>query len=187
MMTEGMEFIINQCPVGVIIFNGRMDIIESNRKASMFLNRFELPEAITSVIRRIFDAVGRGKLAELFPGEIYIAKKLNGSSSNWIFRLYVQEKERPLVYLLIFEETVSNKLDMNEIRQQFKLTRRETDILRRVVDGYKNAEIAGELEISEQTVKDHLSNLYLKTGTENRMELMRNLVYTLNNQHDSPS
>ena len=98
--------------------------------------------------------------------------------------MYIQEKLSPLVYLLIFEETVSNKLDMNSVRQQFRLTRRETDILRRVLDGSKNTEIAVELEISEQTVKDHLSNIYSKTGTENRMALMRNLVYSSNNQSD---
>jgi DNA-binding NarL/FixJ family response regulator len=96
--------------------------------------------------------------------------------------LYIQEKSSPLIYLLIFEETVSNKLDMSGVRQQFRLTRRETDILRRVLDGYRNTEIAVELEISEQTVKDHLSNVYSKTGTENRMALMRNLVYSPNKQ-----
>jgi DNA-binding NarL/FixJ family response regulator len=62
------------------------------------------------------------------------------------------------------------------MRRQFKLTRRETDILRRVVDGLKNAEIAFDLEIAEQTIKDHLSNIYIKTGAENRMALMRNLL-----------
>lgn len=184
-MIEGIEFIINRCPVGIMIFNSKMDIAALNRKASIFLNRFKLPDEITPVIKRIFDAVAGGKTGELFPGEIYIAKKLDGSSSNWIFRLYIQEEPDPRVYLLIFEETISNKLNMNGIRQQFKLTRRETDILRRVLDGYKNTDIAVELEISEQTVKDHLSNLYLKTDTENRMALMRSLVYTLNNQSGS--
>ena len=74
---------------------------------------------------------------------------------------------------------------MNGIRQEYKLTRRETDILRRVIDGSKNTEISVELEIAEQTVKDHLSNIYLKTGTENRMALMRTLVYSPNNQFGS--
>lgn len=185
-MVEGIEFIINKCPVGLIIFNRKMDMIDRNKKASIFLSRFEFPEEIITVTKRIFDAVARGKLSELFPGEICITKKLDGSTSNWLFRMYPQEKTDPLVYLLIFEETISNKLNMNGIRQEFKLTRRETDILRRVLDGYKNTDIATELEISEQTVKDHLSNLYSKTGTENRMALMRNLVYTLNNQLGSP-
>jgi len=185
-MVEGIEFLINKCPVGIIIFNRKMDIIDRNKKALMFLNRFELPEETISVTKRLFDATERGKLSELFPGEIYITKKIDGSASNWVFRLYIQEKSNPLVYLLIFEETISNKLDMNGIRQQFKLTRRETDILRRVLDGSKNTEIAEDVEITEQTVKDHLSNIYLKTGTENRMALMRALVYSSNNQFGSP-
>jgi DNA-binding CsgD family transcriptional regulator len=185
-MIEGMEFIINKCPVGVMIFNRKMNIIDQNKKASIFLNRFELPEEIINVTKRLFDAAEKGKLSELFPGEIYITKKLDGSASNWVFRLYIQEKVSTLVYLLIFEETVSNKVDMNGIRQQFKLTRRETDILRRVIDGSKNTEIAGELEITEQTVKDHLSNIYLKTATENRMALMRTLVYSPNNHFGPP-
>ena len=181
-MVEDLVFLINKCPVGLIIFNRKMDIIDRNKKASMFLNRFELPEEIGAVTKRLFDAAERGKISELFPGEIYITRKLDGSASNWVFRLYIQEKTNPLVYLLIFEETVSNKLDVNGIRQQFKLTRREADILRRVIDGLKNIEIAVELEIAEQTVKDHLSNIYLKTATENRMALMRTLVYAPNNQ-----
>ena len=172
-MVEDLVFLINKCPVGLIIFNRKMDIIDRNKKASMFLNRFELPEEIGAVTKRLFDASERGKISELFPGEIYITRKLDGSASNWVFRLYIQEKSDPLVYLLIFEETVSNKLDMNGIRQQFKLTRRETDILRRVLDGLTNSEIAMDIDISEQTVKDHLSNIYMKTGAKNRFTLLR--------------
>ena len=183
-MVEDLVFLINKCPVGLIIFNRKLAIIDRNKKASMFLNRFELPEEIGAVTKRLFDASERGKINELFPGEIYITKKLDGSS-NWVFRLYIQEKTNPLVYLLIFEETVSNKLDMNGIRQQFKLTRREADILRRVIDGLKNTEIAEELEIVEQTVKDHLSNIYMKTASENRMALMRALVYSTDNHEGS--
>jgi len=185
-MIDGMEFIINKCPSGLIIFDRKMHILYRNRRASMFLTRFELPEEAITVSKRVFNAAESGKLSELFPGEIYITKKLDGSTSNWVFRLYIQEKADPLVYLLIHEETVSDKLDMNGIRQRFKLTRRETDILRRVLDGSKNTEIAEELEIVEQTVKDHLSNIYLKTGTENRMALMRSLLYPLNSQSSSP-
>jgi len=65
---------------------------------------------------------------------------------------------------------------MNGIRQQFKLTRRETDILRRVLDGLTNSEVAMDIDISEQTVKDHLSNIYMKTGAKNRFALLRSIM-----------
>jgi DNA-binding CsgD family transcriptional regulator len=176
MEKEDIDFFMNKCPVGLFVFNRRLDIDFSNKQASVFLLRYELPKEVYAISRRIFEAISLGRLEELFPGEIFFSKRFNGSPSNWIFKLYINEKSDPLVYLLITEEKMSNKINMNDIRRQFKLTRRETDILRRVVDGLKNAEIAFDLEIAEQTIKDHLSNIYMKTGAENRMALMRNLL-----------
>ena len=40
----------------------------------------------------------------------------------------------------------------------------------------KNIEISKDLEIVEQTVKDHLSNIYGKIGVGNRFDLVRSLV-----------
>ena len=120
--------------------------------------------------------MNNNKLEEQFPGDIYITKKLDSSSSNWTFRMFFSKEPEPLVAVFIIEETISNKLDMNRIRQRFRLTRRETDVLRRVIDGLKNSEIARSLEIAEQTVKDHLSNIYMKSGFENRLALMRSLL-----------
>jgi DNA-binding NarL/FixJ family response regulator len=82
----------------------------------------------------------------------------------------------PLVYVFLSEEKVSNKLNVNKIRMQYKLTRRETDMVRRVLDGLTNNEIAEDCGISEQTVKDHLSNIYIKCGVHNRVELICNLM-----------
>lgn len=178
-MNEYMDFILDRCPMGLIIFN-RKSIFYSNRKANTFLSRFELPAEITTINKRIYDAIDKGQLRELFPGDICFSRKFDNSQNNWIFRIYINENPDPVVYLVIVEETISNKIDMNDIRQQFRLTRRESDILRRVLDGLRNIEIAEELEISEQTVKDHLSNIYRKIGAENRMALMRVLIQTPN-------
>jgi DNA-binding CsgD family transcriptional regulator len=179
--SEYIDFILDKCPVGLILFD-RRNISFSNKKANGFLGRFELPIEITKINGRIFDAIQRGRLGELFPGEISLTRKFDGSPSNWIFRIYICEKPDPLVYLVIIEETISNKLNINELRQKFGLTRRETDILKRVLDGLRNIEIAEELEIAEQTVKDHLSKVYKKIGVDNRTDLMRTLVYSSNNQ-----
>jgi DNA-binding NarL/FixJ family response regulator len=50
------------------------------------------------------------------------------------------------------------------------LTPRELEILRLVAGGASNARIAGQLWITEQTVKFHLSNVYRKLGVSNRTE-----------------
>jgi DNA-binding NarL/FixJ family response regulator len=48
------------------------------------------------------------------------------------------------------------------------LTLRETEILRLMTGGYSNREIASALEISEGTVKNHVSNILGKLGVRDR-------------------
>jgi DNA-binding NarL/FixJ family response regulator len=52
-----------------------------------------------------------------------------------------------------------------------KLTARERDIASRIVQGKSNKTIAGELSVAERTVKAHLSSIYRKTGTRDRLQL----------------
>jgi two-component system nitrate/nitrite response regulator NarL len=53
----------------------------------------------------------------------------------------------------------------------FGLTRRELDIIRAVLDGDTNREIAAHLSISENTVKRHLMHTFNKMGVSSRVEL----------------
>lgn len=52
--------------------------------------------------------------------------------------------------------------------KRMPLTSREIEILQLVSQGKSNAEIAKELFIAEVTVRNHLSNIFKKTGFRNR-------------------
>jgi len=54
---------------------------------------------------------------------------------------------------------------------KYGLTERELDILSLVVDGCTNKGIAGQLKISEETVKHHITSILEKIGVSNRLEL----------------
>ena len=56
-------------------------------------------------------------------------------------------------------------------QKNYGLTRRELDVLRLIVDGCSNREIAGRFTLSEETVKRHLSNIFDKVGVSTRLEL----------------
>jgi len=51
------------------------------------------------------------------------------------------------------------------------LTAREQEIVTLVAQGFRNKEIADKLSISEQTVKNHLHNIFDKLGVSDRLEL----------------
>lgn len=51
-----------------------------------------------------------------------------------------------------------------------ELTQREREVLRHVALGKNNSEIAGELFISVNTVTRHLTNIFAKTSTNNRVQ-----------------
>jgi two-component system NarL family response regulator len=53
-----------------------------------------------------------------------------------------------------------------------ELTQREREIVRLIVEGASNKEVASSLNISERTVKGHLSNVFQKLGVSDRLKLV---------------
>ncbi len=51
------------------------------------------------------------------------------------------------------------------------LTPREHDIVRAILRGASNGAIASDFALSPQTVRNHLSSIYLKLGVSTRLEL----------------
>ena len=58
------------------------------------------------------------------------------------------------------------------------LSPREREIVLLVVQGFKNKELAERLAISEQTVKNHMHNIFDKVGVSDRLELA---LYAIHN------
>ena len=57
-------------------------------------------------------------------------------------------------------------------RDIYKLSHRETEVLRLVVLGKTNAEIAEELYLAVGTVKTHVHNILVKTNQKSRDDLV---------------
>ena len=61
----------------------------------------------------------------------------------------------------------------HKVKSAVRLTRREEEVLNGVLRSLANKEIASELNLSERTVKFHVSSLLAKFKVRGRMELMR--------------
>jgi DNA-binding NarL/FixJ family response regulator len=62
-------------------------------------------------------------------------------------------------------------LEPTRARERSPLSQREREIVGLVAQGYKNREMAEKMFISEQTVKNHLHNIFDKLGVSDRLEL----------------
>jgi two-component system, NarL family, nitrate/nitrite response regulator NarL len=57
------------------------------------------------------------------------------------------------------------------VKKSYGLTPREMEVVGCIVGGCSNRDIAQQFQLSEETVKRHLSNIFEKTGVSTRLEL----------------
>lgn len=76
---------------------------------------------------------------------------------------YIEPSLTPLLNSSLAERDVMND-KLND------LTKRETEVLKLVVSGLFNKEIASKLSISERTVKNHISNIFRKIEVSDRSQ-----------------
>lgn len=58
-------------------------------------------------------------------------------------------------------------------REKYRLSRRETQILKMISGGMLNRDIAEKLSLSIQTIETHRKNIYIKLQVTSRVELIR--------------
>jgi DNA-binding NarL/FixJ family response regulator len=69
------------------------------------------------------------------------------------------------------ENTANSEIE--KLTLKFKVTKREKEIIAQISLGKTNQQIADELFISLQTVKDHTHRIYKKIGVNSRIKLIR--------------
>ncbi len=71
------------------------------------------------------------------------------------------------------EKSLSEPPQWPETITQFgtQITTRESDVLRLLLSGFSNKEIAGKLSLSTETIKVHRRNIYAKLNIKSQSEL----------------
>lgn len=66
---------------------------------------------------------------------------------------------------------MTNSIKMQTKDVKYILTEREIEVLKYVIQGFTNRQIAEILIITTSTVKAHISSILRKTGVKNRLDL----------------
>ncbi|MGN7760808.1 response regulator [Paenibacillus sp. 22594] len=188
-MLEGLETLIS--------VRSEMEIVESAQSGEEAIERLRsvVPDVILMDIR--MPGMGGVKatqtIKELYPRVIiiilttfdddaYIIEALSHGASGYLLKDIDGEKLIQSIYEalsgnLLLTGKVAHKLALN-IRNNNKgiekkvaeldLTPRELDLVRLLVQGYNSREIADTLFLTQGTVKNYLSDIYAKIGTNDR-------------------
>ena len=103
-----------------------------------------------------------------------VVKKESGDLSEAIRAVYSGDYwiggERVVNLLHALSQLMQQAAAVPE-RKTYGLTPRELEVVQSIVEGCSNKDIAKQFNISEETVKRHLSNTFDKTGVSTRLEL----------------
>ncbi|MCA9475848.1 MAG: hypothetical protein KC563_08610 [Nitrospira sp.] len=85
------------------------------------------------------------------------------------------EKDEACMLILMEKLGRERRVVPGQVKDQYRLTDREVEIVRYISEGWTNKEIAKHLDISEHTVKEHVRHLLKKTKSTTRTGILANL------------
>src|SRR5437879_5517889 len=110
-------------------------------------------------------------IRKVHAGEIW----LDSHTTAAVIRQFVANDEAPVTVQFLPPAPPTRE------RERSPLSQREREIVALVAQGFKNKEMAEKMFISEQTVKNHLHNIFDKLGVSDRLELALYAIH--NNLH----
>ena len=101
-----------------------------------------------------------------------IRMRKNGERVPVSLKIYpiIDENGKPSGAASIARELVQPPETVKAFEAVARLSERETQVLALVAEGKSNSDVAGQLGLSDQTVKNHLSRVLLKLGTTSRTQ-----------------
>ncbi|MNI17647.1 Transcriptional regulatory protein DegU [compost metagenome] len=119
-----------------------------------------------------------------FDDDAYIIEALCNGASGYLLKDIDGEKLVQSIYEalsgnLLLTGKAAQKLALNirnknsgfeNASKEFELTQRELDLAILLVEGYNSSEIAKKLFLTQGTVKNYLSSIYFKIGTNDRVK-----------------
>ena len=111
----------------------------------------------------------------------YLLKAVDIGVNGYLMKDSTSEELRKAIYSVINNENyiqaaliplLNSRLIARDIDKEKidSLTRRELEVLVRIATGMSNKEIAATLDISERTVKNHISNIFKKICVADRTQ-----------------
>jgi DNA-binding CsgD family transcriptional regulator len=176
---------------GVVLFSGTGDVLFMNREAELLIRQMSgktqdestttpLPKEIQDLCASLQTILEKPETrhgdTETHEGPIELRRIIGEGAGPVLLRGFPlaahPEKEDACMLVLMEKIGRERRVVPDQVKQQYRLTDREVEIVRYISDGWTNKEIAQHLDISEHTVKEHVRHLLKKTKTTTRTGIL---------------
>jgi len=178
---QQLKALVETSPAAIVTVNERGFIELANRAASELMAPRDgqlIGNPVAVYLPELHHALRRKEDAPQFRASMQCrGHRDNGESfmADVWFSTYRQGQIPKLAAIIadVSEDTAQSNGLAQEHQDRSSLTDRETDVLRYLVQGMANKEIAARMEISESAVKNTLQQLFAKTDVRTRSQLVR--------------
>ena len=176
---------------GIVVLSASMQLLHMNRQASELAKKINAAEQGGGAAARAAHGVLPTALTELC-GEIIKALHVRTEAKDWEqfeIKRVTGDPNQPVLLrgfglpdrggvqharLVVTMEELGRRQGLNtdHAREKFQLTNREQAVVENLAKGWTNKEIANALEITEQTVKEHIKHIMRKTHATTRTGIL---------------
>jgi DNA-binding CsgD family transcriptional regulator/PAS domain-containing protein len=190
--TELLRLVADATSSAVLLFGPAGNIIFANRRADVLLSKQTEEELTVSSTGDRPQPLFRllcAKVEELLDGagRLLWQDRLDVSDGSELTSELValssgREELGRVVVVILRKVVVPPEQRADEFAELHHLSPREHEVLRLLVQGFDTSGMADRLGISPHTVRDHLKNVFRKTSTRSRSELLSALTAGGNHQ-----
>jgi DNA-binding CsgD family transcriptional regulator len=175
---------------GIVVLTAAMQLLHMNRQASELAKKINSAEQAGSSARSAHGVLPT-VMTELC-GEIIKALHVRTEAKDWEqfeIKRVAGDPNQPVLLrgfglpdrggvqyarLVVTMEELGRKQNLNteHAREKFQLTNREQAVVENLAKGWTNKEIANALDITEQTVKEHIKHIMRKTHATTRTGIL---------------
>jgi DNA-binding CsgD family transcriptional regulator len=175
---------------GIVVLSASMQLLHMNRQASELAKQINIAEHGSSSVRSAHGVLPAA-LTELC-GEIVKALHVRTEAKDWEqfeIKRVTGNPDQPILLrgfglpdrggvqfarLVVTLEELARRQQLNtdQAKEKFQLTNREQAVVEHLAKGWTNKEIANALQITEQTVKEHIKHIMRKTNSSTRTGIL---------------
>ena len=151
----------SQTKYGLCMLDGEMSIIGGNVTG---IEMLKLPTVFGSSL--LFHV--KEICADSTDKNIHQSTIMNTKQGNVKIGIFSENQNSEKQFIVVMKFCEQNEPGID---YKLKFSRREAEIIDALIQGKNNQQIAKTINLSQNTIKTHIQNIYKKTGVNNRTEL----------------